>query len=722
MMKFSVVLVSLCSIAATLSFGQIRIAPAEPAATGAPGPRPTKGVLLEVDQDRLREVLAGAPTERFDMHLREYGAIVTLIDPDGREVRCLAAESPMLEPALAVRHPEIRSFKVITEDLRASGRIEITRRGMTGMLIEADHSSGGAWMLDLWQARDARHVISYRLRDLPGEWDFRCETEADVVPHEDPGYQDRALQLRRDYRIAIATTGEYGRYHCDLQGNPPNTTDPLNAIVTVLSRTNVIYEADLGIHFNLVANNESIIFTDAETDPYNATCGGTGGSDCSGTVLGANAGVLNGAIGSANYDIGHCLTRVFGGVAYLRAVCGNNKAGGVSGMPRGGDYDPFAALVVIHEIGHQFGANHTFSGTRGRCAGNVNLNTAWEAGSGSSPMAYAGGCPVGDAPPSDNVVQFADPFFHHGSLIEMRNFLNGNGGNCDQVTQTTNEIPTIITIQTAELIPPSTPFELTAIALDPDVDDVLTYSWEQFDSGFARPLVGDGAFDNGQGALFRIFPPVESGTRSFPRMADVLSGAPTPGEMLPTVADAVRRFRCVVRDRNPQAGASEISSFVNVTVAQGTTRFFVTSPTAGAHVTPGAANVTWETGNTQNAPINAAEVSIDLSTDNGATFEHQLGTFPNTGSASVTIPAVDTASARIRIYASGKIFFAVSRPFHASPYCPSDTNRDGAVDGDDIIAYFSLWDAANADADLNQDGGVDGDDIIEFFSDWDAGC
>jgi hypothetical protein len=290
------------------------------------------------------------------------------------------------------------------------------------------------------------------------------------------------------------------------------------------------------------------------------------------------------------------------------------------------------------------------------------------------------------------------------------------------VTQTSNEIPTVITIQTAELIPPSTPFALQAIALDSDVDDVLTYSWEQFDSGFARPLTGADAFDNGQGALFRVFPPVTSGTRTFPKMSDVLGGVSTPGEMLPTVPDAARRFRCVVRDRNPQAGASAISSFVTVTVAQGTTPFRVTFPTAGAHVSPGPATITWTTGNTQNAPINASEVSIELSIDNGATFAYQLGTFANTGVASITVPEVDTPSARIQVSASGKIFFAVSPPFHASPFCPSDITRDGTVDGDDTIAYFGLWDSADIAADINLDGGVDGDDIIQFFRGWDGGC
>ncbi len=61
-------------------------------------------------------------------------------------------------------------------------------------------------------------------------------------------------------------------------------------------------------------------------------------------------------------------------------------------------------------------------------------------------------------------------------------------------------------------------------------------------------------------------------------------------------------------------------------------------------------------------------------------------------------------------------------PDSCESLCLGDFNNDGGVDGDDVIAFFSAWDAGIITADVNQDGGVDGDDVITFFNAWDSGC
>lgn len=717
-MKWSVLFIAAMSCAAEAQIFNLRAD--LPPVAGVPGPRPVHGSVVRIDTAMLQATLAAVPDQRLDADLSTYGARLALPDPQGSMSECFVARSPVMEPELAAKFPAIMTYIVRSIDGAASGRFEMTPRGLTGMI----RTPAGVWMVDPWQYGDPSHAVVYWLRDLPGGTDWSCETHvdpADAVPLGAGGYGPRAVQTLRTYRLAMACTGEYGLHQCTILNHAPNATDPLAAIVTVVARTNVVFEADLGIHFNLVANNDRVIYFDSDTDPYSSPCDGGGGSDCSSSYLGQNASTLSSRIGNANFDVGHLVTRVFGGVANLRSICTNSKARGISGIPRGGDTDPLSALVVIHELGHQFGANHTFSGSRGRCEGNVSLNTAWEAGSGSSPMAYAGGCPVGDAPPSDNIVQFADPFFHHGSLIEMRAFLAGNGSSCAAMSPSSNEIPIVTFVTPDQAVPPGTPFRLAAEASDAN-GDPLTFSWEQYDAGVSRPLSGDGAEDNGEGALFRVFPPVLDSGRTFPRMADVLSGVPTPGERLPTVTGVDRRFRVLVRDNFPGVGGTAISGLVTLSIAAGTSPFEIVSPGQNASLPPGSTVVEWTVGGTDVPPISCDSVAIWLSEDGGGTFAYDLGSFSNSGIAAVTLPDISTSHARLRIDPVGRAFFAVSRGFAVVGSCIADINRDGGVDGADVEAFFEIWTTGESGGDLNGDGGTDGSDVEFFFGVWEAGC
>ncbi|MBC7773565.1 MAG: hypothetical protein H7210_13805 [Pyrinomonadaceae bacterium] len=705
--------------------------PAAPAAWVAQGPRPVHGCILSVDAPGLSAALAKAPAQRLDEQLATYGLPFSLPDPAGAMIPCVVAESPVMEPPLQKKFPHIRTYIVQSLDRNMTGRLEVSPRGITAMLRSAigesdGHGSTGsaAWMIDPWNSADPLHAVSYWLRDLPGGDDWICETTEGVhgfatpAAHEHAGRGGvREAQVLRTVRAAIACTGEYGAYQCQIQGHAPNTADPLAAIVTTISRVNVVYEIDLAMHFNLVANNDQIVFINPATDPYPSTCDGTGGGSCSGAYLAPNIQVLANVIGNANFDIGHLLTRVYGGVSYLSSVCSSNKAGGISGIPRGGDVDAFSFIVVSHEMGHQFGASHTFSGTRGRCAGNVSLSTAWEAGGGTSPMGYAGGCPVGDAPPSDNLVLFSDPFFHLGSLREMRSFLFQ--ATCPVQTVTANTIPVLEPL-TGVGIPPGTPFILTAAASDLD-GDVLTYSWEQLDSGAARPISGNGAVDNGQGSLFRIFPPVLSPQRTFPKMSDILSGVPTPGERLPTVTGVNRQFRVVVRDNHAGAGGAAVSDPMYLTIPPGTSPFGVVTPAHATTLHAGLNAVTWTVGGTNEPPISADTVTIWLSTDNGATFTQNLGTFANQGDAIVTLPHV-TATARIRVGGTGKIFFAISRPFTLRAPCAADYNYDGSANTQDFFDFLGTFFANAATADFNHDERVTSQDFFDFLAAFFAGC
>ena len=328
--------------------------------------------------------------------------------------------------------------------------------------------------------------------------------------------------------------------------------------------------------------------------------------------------------------------------------CTSNKAGGVTGQgaPIG---DPFDIDYVCHEMGHQFGANHTQNNSCNRSSG-----AAYEPGSASTIMGYAGIC-------APNLQSNSDDHFHNHSYNEIVSYSTlGNGDNCPVTTSTGNGIPTVDAGAGGTTIPISTPFELTAIGTDPD-GDLLTYNWEQYNLG---PATAGGDTDltnpSGNAPIFRSWPSTLSDTRVFPREVDLVNNTTTIGEHLPTYSRNLT-FRCTVRDNNPGAGGTNDDE-VSYTVSDAAGPFLVTSPNTFVTYTGNTIqNVTWDVANTDVAPVNCSSVDIYLSTDGGYTWPILLvsGT-PNDGSQGVLLPAVESTTCRIKVKANANIFFDIS--------------------------------------------------------------
>jgi len=330
-------------------------------------------------------------------------------------------------------------------------------------------------------------------------------------------------------------------------------------------------------------------------------------------------------------------------------ACGAGVKGqGVTGLPEPVG-DGFYIDFVAHEMGHELGANHPFNSETGNCGGgNRNGPTAYEPGSGSTIMAYAGICGADDLQPH------SDDIFHGISFDEITAYTTTDtGSTCGTVTQTGNHAPVVTVAAGGFTIPKQTPFELTGSATDPD-NDALTYLWDEFDLGAA----GSPDTPDATAPLFRTFTPTTSPLRVFPQRSDLFNNVHTIGEILPANTRALN-FRLTARDNHvaPSAGgvASAAITF-NVTDAAGP--FIVTAPSSNVAVNGlDTIPVAWNVAGTASAPISCANVDIASTTDTGQTWTTLLANTPNDGSESVTVPNVDAAALRIRVKCSNNIFF-----------------------------------------------------------------
>lgn len=598
--------------------------------------------IYSLDINGLKNALAKAPKRLAAGEKSEI--IISFPNSEGKMENFKVRENSNFDPQLAAKYPDIKSY--IGEGLGDSGStvyFSVSPLGLSSMEIYGDKS---AVFIEPY-SKDLSTYVVYKKSDKKDDLSkFEC-TVIDVAQKgvanttnlvARPNADDAKL---RTFRLALSCTGEYATYFGGTKANA------LAAMNNTMTRVNGVFEKDFAARMVLIANNDSVIYTNASTDPYSpASSLSNWNSQLQST--------LTSVIGEANYDVGHLFGASGGGgnAGCIGCVCTNGSKGSgytspADAIPSGDNFD---IDYVAHELGHQFGGNHTFS------MNNEGTGANMEPGSGSTIMGYAGIT-------SQDIQPHSDAFFHAISIQQITN--NIKAKTCPTSTSTGNSIPTA-NAGLDYTIPKGTPFMLTGSGTDANGDS-LTYIWEQMDNASSSQTGASSAASatKATGPTFRSWTPQTTPVRYFPRMASVLAGATTTAgseitvEALSNVARTYN-FRFTVRD-NRAGGSGNNSDDAVITVNGTAGPFSVSSQNTATTVTGGTSQtVTWNVAGTTANGVNAANVDILWSTDGGNTWTTLLVGTPNDGTQAVTIPNTSTTTGRIMVKGSNHIFFDVN--------------------------------------------------------------
>ena len=603
---------------------------------------PTQFRTLQLDGAALRALLGQSPLERTP-GAESANVILFLPLPDGGFGRFRIVESPVMAPELAAKFPDIKTYAGQgLDDPTATVRLDWTPQGFHAMILSASETI----YIDPYSQGDRAHYLCYFKRNARRSTPLPFNNP-DFIDEDGAGKRIEDLLAQgvavpsgdelRTYRTVVAATGEYTAFHGG------TVALAMAAIVTAMSRVNGVYERDVAIRMTLVANNNLVIYTNPATDPYTNSSGFL--------MLAENQANVDAEIGNANYDIGHVFSTGGGGIASLGVPCRTGlKARGVTGLPSPIG-DPFYIDFVAHEIGHQYSATHTFNGNSGNCAGSQHTPaTAYEPGSGTTIMAYAGICSP------QNIQLNSDDHFHTASIDQMITYSTlGDGNTCPTITATGNNAPVPDAGTGGFTIPINTPFSLIGSATDPN-GHPMTYNWEEFDLG----PTGHPNSPAGNAPIFRSFPSQTVPERIFPQISDIVNNTQTLGEILPSYTRSLT-FRLTVRD-NQLGGGGVDHDQLTFTANDGAGPFLVTAPNTAVTWTGNTSEtVTWDVANTDVSPVSAGTVNILLSDDGGFTYPHSLATgVTNDGSETITVPNISTTTARVKVEAATNIFFDIS--------------------------------------------------------------
>ena len=576
--------------------------------------------------------------------LRETNQAPTIVyvpTSEGKIERFSVYHAPVMDEEIENKYEMYSYAGIGLDDTNKYIRFSISPNQFNSMIMD---NTGTIQLIDPYTTDG--EVYSVRIRKKNSFNDFNCNTVDEIISEESNSYKIISSDRKfRTYRLALSVTGEYTQHFGGVTG-------ALQQINITMTRVNGILERDLSVNLKMI-NNISLIYEDPNTDPY---------SDAS-FINNWNMELqktLTAVVGEDNYDIGHLFGGNGGGgnAGCIGCICISPKmdpngiptsAGKGSGITSPSNNNPsgdhFDIDYVAHEMGHQLGANHTFS-----CwLENTGVNI--EPGSGSTIMGYAGIT-------SANVQLNSDAYFHSASIQQI--YKNLQPKTCGTINQIPNHPPVINVGPSSVTIPIGTRFYLDAEGTtDPDGDE-LTFCWEQIDNARKDVIRVDSS--QTYGPIFRSFLPTTSTRRYFPALTTGIY-SPNTWETVSNVKRALN-FTVTVRDNNPNKPQTKIET-KEVMVSDSGGPFIATFPTADYIAKKGSSiNVLWNVANTTAQPFNTQYVNISLVTDEGQTITPLADQIPNSGNATVNLPAdLIAKKAKIMIEASNNIYFALTEYF-----------------------------------------------------------
>ncbi|WP_411893900.1 immunoglobulin-like domain-containing protein [Winogradskyella sp. A2] len=584
---------------------------------------------FSLNTQALKQVLANAPQRDFSRN--GSNLVLSFPNSEGKLERFAIMEASVMHPDLQARYPNIRSYVGQgIDDASSRIRFSLTPEGFNGMILSGN---GPSTFIEPVSRNSSNYIVFNRRNRTDFNNDFECQVTERLNTTMSSGaiMKNADDSILRTYRLVVSATGEYTQYHGGTKAQA------LAAINTTMTRVNGIYETDFNVTMVLIANTDDVIYTSTTSDPYGNTTSGYN------TQL---QNTLTSVIGEANYDIGHLFANLQnnGNAGCIGCVCVNGQKGSGWTSLTTPEGDPFDVDYVAHEMGHQFGGNHTFTFS------NEGTGAQMEPGSGSTIMGYAGITGATD------VQSNSDPYFHAASVQQITDYIKTTS--CQTNTNTGNAVP-VVNAGSNHTIPRGTPFVLDGTATDADTGDVLTYCWEQFDVG--SPATTNPSVNNTSGTAFRSFTPTTDTKRYFPRLSTVKTGATSwQWEAVPNVSRNLT-FRLTVRD-NQAGGGTNNSDDMVVSVTANAGPFVLNSPNTNVTWDAGTTRtVTWNVAGTTGNGVNAANVDIFLSTDGGDTYPIALATgVANDGSHDIVVPNNQGNQNRVMVKGANNIFFDIS--------------------------------------------------------------